>query len=96
MSRTKRDTKDVKNFRNLKTSPHQLNKKLVEKKSDKFTKYVCDDFRVAALEETPKNNLNWQWEKDGTVSLLRNGEFIVNLTKTEYTLFSQWWDNVQN
>lgn len=96
MSRTKRDTKNVKNFRNLKTSPHQLNKKLVEKNGDKIVSYACDDFKVAALDERPKNRVKWVREKEGTLTMLRNGEFIVNVTETEYTSFSQWWDNVQN
>ena len=96
MSRTKRNVKNVKNFRNLRTSPHQLNKKLVEKNKDKIAGYACDDFKVAALNETPKTSVKWVREKDGTLTLLRNGEFIVNVTETEKPLFSQWWKNVQN
>lgn len=92
MSRTKRDTKNVKNFRNLKTSPHQLNKQ----NGDKTVSYACDDFKVAALNEIPKTRVKWVREKDGTLTMLRNGEFIVNVTETEKPLFSQWWENVQN
>ena len=94
MSRTKRDTKNVKNFRNLKTSPHQLNKKLVEKNGDKIVSYACDDFKVAALDET--FHLRSFPQEDGTITYKCRGEFIANVLPDQIEELRLLWKQSQS
>jgi len=92
MSRTIRSQISNPNSRTLKISPKQLASQIESAKDQgvkvpKVKSYASDDFDVSAYNEKPQ--LNRRLELDGTVSYyLRNGEFLVNLTKLESNNFN--------